>query len=772
MIALLDNCILRISKCDLSRSITPPRKTVMNRPIRLTAMALLLLGVAACKSGGDEGGGDPGAGSGGGGGSVVTTPVAGLTILERDGVSAERILAAARNNPQARRAAAVALIALPEFSRNPALVHSNLANKIALGLTGAGVKVGIWDTGIDRGNINLGNVAFGAGTSTLGSVTGDDADAEGGVRHGTAVAQIIAGDVGDDPIARGIASGVEVHDIAALNESQDRGSTVFTSRTLESNLRYIVAQDLDLVNMSFSINFDPQVRTARTAMNSIMTPIMRDLLKEAADQGTVFVVATGNSGLAESDNMLLGLGQMDDMMDGRFIAVAALDENGTELASYSNACGSSMNYCITAVGTRIPVIDGNGDAVSFSGTSAATPVVTGSLALLREQFPELGSSEMVELVFATADDLGKTGIDAVYGRGALNMNKALQPVGDVVIATGKTTRDTMPLTDGIIEVDGALAGLAHTLNAITVSVMDGFDRGFEVSAGEFVSLRDDPVSPFLDLVIDIDAGEPWRFRADSEGGMLWSGDALTLGYAETEQVHAPEGRVLERGYAPDHALGQAAIVGYRNGRSDVRLAVAQDGAGLMGGVGQGWSLGNLALRADFGLMHESARFLGAEIASGSSTTAWAGLHARKEITNGFALFGDATLSHTQLRDGDFLLESADLRGASARVGVEFAAGAGRAVVTLGSPLVADGGTIISDIPVDRDASTDGNTSTGVERARIESRISAQRPVDLGIGWTGPIGERAELGVKFAHRFDDRTGMTESSWIGVGFRMHF
>lgn len=745
----------------------------MNSPIKLTAMALLLLTVAACKS--DEGGGGSDAGSGGfggGGGPGVNTPVAGLTILERDGVSIERILAAARNNPQAGNGAVAALVALPEFSRNPALVHSNLANKIALGLTGAGIKVGIWDTGIDRTNANLGDAAFGVGTSTLDYAVGKDAEAEDGVRHGTAVAQIIAGDVGDDPSARGIAPGAELHDIAAMSDGHDPRSAVFTTETLESNLRYIVTQDIDLVNMSFSLRYDPAVQTARAAMSGIMTANIRDLFRASADQGTVFVVATGNSGLAESNNMLLGLGQMDDMMNGRFIAVAALDETGRALASYSNACGSSMDFCISAVGNRIPVIDGNGNLVSFSGTSAAAPVVTGSMALLREQFPELGSAETVELLFATADDLGEAGIDAVYGRGALNINKALQPVGQVVIATGTTTAGTMSLEDGIVEVDGALAGLAGALQSTSVTVIDGFDRGFEISAGEFVSFRDDPVSPFNEMVVDIDAGERGRFRADSEGGMLWSKDGLTIGYAETERVHAPEGRVLERGYAPDYALGQAAIMGLRSGQRDFRLAVAEDGAMLMGGVGQGWSHDDLSLRADFGLMRERDRLLGAEIASGSSTTAWAGLHARKKMTDGFALFGDATLSHTQLRDGEFLLESADLRGASARVGVDFAAGAGRAVITLGTPFVADGGTIVSDIPVDREASSDGNTSIGVERARIESRISSGRPVDLGLGWTGPVGENAELGVKLAHRFDDRTGMRDNSWVGAGFRMRF
>lgn len=746
----------------------------MNRPLKLTAMALLLLTVAACKSGGDDGGapGTDNGNSGGGGGSGVSTPVAGLTIIERNGVIAERIVAAARNNPQANEAAVAALVALPEFSRNPALANSNLANRIALGLTGSGVKVGVWDTGIDRGNINLGDAAFGAGTSTLGFPIGDDAAARDGVRHGTAVAQIIAGDVGDDPSARGIAPGVELHDIAAINDRNDIREAPFNTETLESNLSYIVAQDLDLVNMSFSLGFDPSIQNASAAMNGIMTPNMRNLFRKAADQGTVFVVSTGNSGLAESDNMLLGLGQMDDMMDGQMIAVAALDETGTRLATYSNACGSSQDFCISAIGSHIPIIDGNGNAGTFSGTSAAAPVVTGSMALLREQFPELGSAETVELLFATADDLGDPGIDAVYGRGALNMNRAMRPVGEVVIATGTTTAETMALRDGIVAVDGVLAGLADALSTTSVTVIDEFDRGFEISAGEFVSFRDDPVSPFLDMVVDINAGERGRFRADSEGGMLWNTGRMTIGYAHTEQVHAPDGRVLERGYAPDYAMGKAALIGYRTGPHDFRLAVAEDGATLMGGIGRSWDLGDLGLRADFGLMRERERLLGTEIGSGFSTTAWATLHARKELTEGFAVFGDATLSRTNLRNGEFLLAEADLNGGSARLGVDFAAGSGRGVLTIGTPLIADSGTIISDIPVDRDASSDGDTSTGVERALVESRIGSQRPVDLGIGWTGPIGENAEFGVKFAHRFDDRTGMKDNSWVGASFRMSF
>ncbi len=69
---------------------------------------------------------------------------------------------------------------------------------------------------------------------------------------------------------------------------------------------------------------------------------------------------------------------------------------------------------------------------------AGTPFVAGAAALLKQRFPLLTAKQIVDLMFATATDLGAPGTDAVYGRGLLNISAAMSPLGWI----------TVPLPDG------------------------------------------------------------------------------------------------------------------------------------------------------------------------------------------------------------------------------------------------------------------------------------------------------------------------------------
>ena len=54
----------------------------------------------------------------------------------------------------------------------------------------------------------------------------------------------------------------------------------------------------------------------------------------------------------------------------------------------------------------------------------AAPVVSGAFAVLFQAFPYLETDVLVDLVFATATDLGE-GVDEVYGHGMLNLEEAM-----------------------------------------------------------------------------------------------------------------------------------------------------------------------------------------------------------------------------------------------------------------------------------------------------------------------------------------------------------
>lgn len=92
-------------------------------------------------------------------------------------------------------------------------------------------------------------------------------------------------------------------------------------------------------------------------------------------------------------------------------------------------CGMGVNVLSTGIGS-------NTDYVTLSGTSMASPNVSGSLYLLQEYYAQknannfMRSATLKALVCNTAFDAGNTGPDYIYGWGLLNMQNAAQAITD------------------------------------------------------------------------------------------------------------------------------------------------------------------------------------------------------------------------------------------------------------------------------------------------------------------------------------------------------
>ena len=83
-----------------------------------------------------------------------------------------------------------------------------------------------------------------------------------------------------------------------------------------------------------------------------------------------------------------------------------------------------------APGEFILVNDGQGGTVRMSGTSFATPLVSGAAALVKGRWNWLEGGDIADVLLRSARDLGAPGTDAVYGRGMLDVYAALAPLGD------------------------------------------------------------------------------------------------------------------------------------------------------------------------------------------------------------------------------------------------------------------------------------------------------------------------------------------------------
>ena len=144
-----------------------------------------------------------------------------------------------------------------------------------------------------------------------------------------------------------------------------------------------------------------------------------------------------------------------------WLTVVSVNQQLT-LSDFSMRCAQAANWCVAAPGSDIAstYLGGEGSlqgglvtnpdgSQSFnitagtptyeygllSGTSMATPHVTGALGLLFERFPYMTGAQVRDVLLTTATDLGAPGVDEVYGWGLIDLKKAIDGPGQIRVDT-------------------------------------------------------------------------------------------------------------------------------------------------------------------------------------------------------------------------------------------------------------------------------------------------------------------------------------------------
>lgn len=254
---------------------------------------------------------------------------------------------------------------------------------------GAGVKIALIDTGVFAEHASLRNAKI----SRI-DVAGGTPDTAESLAHGTAVASLIAGN-GENGVF-GMAANAEI--LAVRVFDGDGNATAF-----ELARGIIAAADAGarVINVSAGLDADAAV--------------LRAAATYARDAGATLVAAAGNEG-ASALSFPAGYAGV--------VSVGAVD-GANASAPFSNV-GETLSVvapgvAVTAAGTT------DANAVSaFSGTSAAAPLVAGTLAAaLADSAGTLDASALE----ATADDFGAPGRDAEYGAGLVNFERLTRPAG-------------------------------------------------------------------------------------------------------------------------------------------------------------------------------------------------------------------------------------------------------------------------------------------------------------------------------------------------------
>ncbi len=254
-------------------------------------------------------------------------------------------------------------------------------------------------------------------------------------------------------------------------------------------------------------------------------------LQAIRNAGTIAVVAAGNAG--GSNPIYPARYATDSTVAGWVIAVGAVDSNNV-ITSFSNRAGDARNYYLVAPGYRVESTYYNNGYTLMSGTSMATPAVTGAAAVVWGAWPYLTGDKVVKSLLWSATDLGDKGVDTTYGWGLLNVAAALRPIGDTCVptasnscgTTSSTTTTTTTTKGGKTRSlsTPAAAGAAAMTTTARVYGFDSLGRSFQFSAASL--LRPGAVNMTANLGNWMAASQPVKITQGSGGTRFaYQGDA-------------------------------------------------------------------------------------------------------------------------------------------------------------------------------------------------------------------------------------------------------
>lgn len=260
---------------------------------------------------------------------------------------------------------------------------------------GKNIKVGIIDTGIEYTHEDLAD-AIVENVDFTGENKKNPIDENG---HGTHVAGIIA--------AR--ENGIGVIGVAPLcslyiAKAFDKNGNAQPFSVIKS-LEWMIQKNVDVINMSFS---------ARTT-----TKQYDEIIKKVYDKGITMVCAAGNEGEGVGKDTIGYPAKYEQC-----IAVTAVDID-KKRADFSSA-GKKAEVC--AAGKNIYSCYLNNTYATLSGTSMATPIITGAVALLQSKAYKrynrrLLPHEIRLLLHIYAENLGFDGRDVNYGYGLFTFDR-------------------------------------------------------------------------------------------------------------------------------------------------------------------------------------------------------------------------------------------------------------------------------------------------------------------------------------------------------------
>lgn len=252
---------------------------------------------------------------------------------------------------------------------------------------GAGITIAILDSGVDADHPDLAPKLL-PGWNVVNR-NGETEDVNG---HGTAVAGSAASATNNATGVAAVGWDASLLPVRITNRSDGAAYVSDIAR----GITWAADQGARVANVSYNASGSFTVSNAAAYMR---------------EQGGLVVISAGNSGK--------DIGLADDP---GIITVSATTSKDTK-ASWSNY-GEFID--VAAPGVSILTTSTGGRYRTWSGTSFASPVTAGVVALILSANPLLTADEVEQILEDSADDIGDPGWDSRFGAGRVNAGAAVE----------------------------------------------------------------------------------------------------------------------------------------------------------------------------------------------------------------------------------------------------------------------------------------------------------------------------------------------------------
>jgi type VII secretion-associated serine protease mycosin len=269
--------------------------------------------------------------------------------------------------------------------------------------TGGELVVAVIDTGVAADHPDL------SGKLLPGyDFFNNDNDASDDNGHGTATSGLIAANSDNGQGIAGICWGCRILPVKVLGSRGQGGDA-----SVAAGIRFATDNGARIINMSLGGSED--------------SPVLREAVEYAQQRGALIVAATGNEA-AEGNPV-----NYPAAYDGVLSVTAT---GNTDVVTGFSNYGNYVDLSAPGVGVWSTLWTSGGNTYGpANGTSFAAPHVAGIAALVWSLRPDLGASQVANVLMASADDKGEPGKDPYYGYGRVNALRAVQLAADPAVLT-------------------------------------------------------------------------------------------------------------------------------------------------------------------------------------------------------------------------------------------------------------------------------------------------------------------------------------------------